>query len=29
MTTDDGDGPIQPYTTPQPQAPANGIPSAG
>jgi ABC-type branched-subunit amino acid transport system substrate-binding protein len=28
MTTDDGTGPIQPYTTPQPQAPANGIPSS-
>jgi ABC-type branched-subunit amino acid transport system substrate-binding protein len=26
-TTDDGTGPITPYTTPQPQAPANGIPS--
>ncbi len=29
LTTDDGDGPIQPYTAPQPQAPANGIPPAG
>ncbi|NEA22923.1 ABC transporter substrate-binding protein [Actinomadura bangladeshensis] len=29
LTTDDGDGPIQPYTAPQPQAPANGIPAAG
>ncbi|GAA2143460.1 ABC transporter substrate-binding protein [Actinomadura napierensis] len=28
-TTDDGDGPIQPYTAPQPQAPANGVPPAG
>jgi ABC-type branched-subunit amino acid transport system substrate-binding protein len=27
MTTDDGTGPITPYTTAQPQAPANGIPS--
>jgi ABC-type branched-subunit amino acid transport system substrate-binding protein len=27
MTTDDGTGAIQPYTTPQPQAPANGIPA--
>ncbi|GAA4105696.1 ABC transporter substrate-binding protein [Actinomadura miaoliensis] len=26
MTTDAGDGPIQPYTGGQPQAPANGIP---
>lgn len=26
LTTDDGDGPITPYTTPQPPAPANGIP---
>jgi hypothetical protein len=26
-TTDDGSGPITPYTTAQPQAPANGIPS--
>jgi ABC-type branched-subunit amino acid transport system substrate-binding protein len=25
-TTDDGTGPITPYTTPQPAAPANGIP---
>jgi hypothetical protein len=29
LTTDDGDGPIQPYTAAQPQAPANGIPPAG
>jgi ABC-type branched-subunit amino acid transport system substrate-binding protein len=29
MTTDDGTGPISPYTTPQPQAPADGIPPAG
>jgi ABC-type branched-subunit amino acid transport system substrate-binding protein len=28
LTTDDASGPIKPYTTPQPQAPANGIPSA-
>jgi branched-chain amino acid transport system substrate-binding protein len=27
MTTDDGTGPITPYTTAQPPAPANGIPS--
>jgi branched-chain amino acid transport system substrate-binding protein len=27
MTTDDGTGPITPYTTAQPQAPASGIPS--
>ncbi|GAB2807805.1 ABC transporter substrate-binding protein [Actinoallomurus bryophytorum] len=27
LTTDDGTGAIQPYTTPQPQAPANGIPA--
>jgi ABC-type branched-subunit amino acid transport system substrate-binding protein len=27
MTTDDGSGPIQEYTNPQPQAPANGIPA--
>jgi ABC-type branched-subunit amino acid transport system substrate-binding protein len=26
MTTDDGDGPITQYTTPQAQAPANGVP---
>jgi ABC-type branched-subunit amino acid transport system substrate-binding protein len=26
-TTDDGSGPITPYTTPQPTAPANGIPT--
>ena len=28
MVTDDGDGPIQPYTNPQPSAPGNGIPPA-
>jgi ABC-type branched-subunit amino acid transport system substrate-binding protein len=27
-TTDDGSGPLQPYTTPPPQAPPNGIPAA-
>jgi branched-chain amino acid transport system substrate-binding protein len=27
MTTDDGTGALTPYTTPQPQAPASGIPS--
>jgi hypothetical protein len=27
MTTDDGSGAIQPYSTPQPAAPANGIPT--
>jgi ABC-type branched-subunit amino acid transport system substrate-binding protein len=27
MTTDDGDGPIAPYTTAPPAAPANGIPA--
>jgi ABC-type branched-subunit amino acid transport system substrate-binding protein len=27
LTTDDGTGPIQPYTTPQATAPANGIPT--
>ena len=27
MTTDDGSGAITPYTTAQPTAPANGIPS--
>jgi branched-chain amino acid transport system substrate-binding protein len=26
--TDDGDGPVQPYTTPPPAPPANGIPGA-
>lgn len=26
MTTDDGSGPLKPYTTPQPTAPANGLP---
>jgi ABC-type branched-subunit amino acid transport system substrate-binding protein len=26
-TTDDGSGPLQEYTTPQPQAPANGLPN--
>ncbi|WP_326565512.1 ABC transporter substrate-binding protein [Amycolatopsis rhabdoformis] len=28
LTTDDGDGPVTPYTQPQPPAPANGIPAA-
>ena len=28
LTTDDGSGPIKPYTTPQAQAPANGIPAS-
>ncbi|OXM73021.1 MULTISPECIES: ABC transporter substrate-binding protein [Amycolatopsis] len=28
LTTDGGDGPVVPYTTPQPAAPANGVPAA-
>ncbi|GAA3842881.1 ABC transporter substrate-binding protein [Amycolatopsis tucumanensis] len=28
LTTDDGDGPVVPYTQPQPAAPANGVPAA-
>ncbi|MEV5301918.1 hypothetical protein [Amycolatopsis methanolica] len=28
LTTGDGDGPVVPYTQPQPAAPANGVPAA-